>query len=260
MVVINIDDSAVVRHTAYLERLHRSALPKAVQVTLSRLAFDVKTDTMPKTSKVFVERSPTFLKSQSKVTPAKGFDINTMKSIVGFMPSTGAKESGGATEDLRQQEDAGSIAHRAFIPLAAARAGRSYNRRVSAKNRIAAIKNKIIDSKDSAAKTDAGKFISSAIHAGKGGLVIGTKVDKGNRMLLRINSVHRLTSDTKTKAGKEYKKGNFVVNSTPLYSVRGGRHAHIKATHFMRKASMISAGKASRIYIEEAEKQILKYR
>jgi|GEM_PF-1257423 len=247
MPFIDINSNAVVRHTARLERMHRSALPIAVRGSLNSAAFDVKKDTMPMEAKVFIHRAPTFFKATSKVNPAKGFDIRTMQSMVGFLPQSGSpKEKGGATEDLQQQEHSGTIGHRAFIPLKQARAGGSWNRRVTNKNRMSAINDKIVDSKNSAGRTKAAKFFSSAKHAGKGGLVIGNKTNgKGNKLLLRINSI--------TRSG-----GRTIVNSTPLYSVKGKRAVKIKQTKFMEKASLLSAAKVEKYYIIEAQKQIAK--
>ncbi len=242
--VLNINSDAVIRHTATLERLHRSALPVAIRSALNSAAFDVKTKTMPIASNVFVHRSPTFFPATSKVNPAKGFNINEMAAIVGFLPSSGAKEKGGATKNLEQQEHGGQIQHRAFIPLKQARSGGNYNRNVSAKNRLAEMKAKgIIDTKTSMAKTKAGKFFSSAFLAGKGGLVIGTDRHKGLRMLMRINSIHR-------------EGGRTFINSTPLYSVKSGRAVKVKTTKFMQKASLESAKKMEQFYMMAAEKQI----
>jgi len=242
MVILNVNADAVIRFTATLERLSKSALPVAVRTSLNSAAFDVKTDTMPIAADVFVHRSPTFFKATSKVAPAKGFDINEMHSTVGFMPQSGAKESGGATKDLEQQEDSGTIEHRTFVPLAAARAGGSFNRNVSPKNRLKAIKDKIKDAKDSAGATDAAKFFSTAMFVGKGGFVIA---GKNKRMLVRINSIHR-------EGGKTF------VNSTALYSVKSGRQVKPKATHFMRIASLQSAKKIEGYYILAAQKQLAK--
>jgi len=241
---LNINSSAVVVFTNKLEKMHRSALPVAIREALNVAAFDVKKNTMPKEAKVFTQRNPTFFKSTSKVQPAKGFDIKSMKSIVGFMPQSGAKESGGATEDLKQQEDSGTIGHRSFIPLAGARAGGNYNRRVSNKMRLAVIKSKIVDAKKSKARTKAGQFFSSAYHVGVGGFVLSAWKNKhGNRLLMSIEGINRINGQTKVK----YK---------PVYAVKSNRSVKIQATHFMRKASTESSNKIEQAYITAAEKQI----
>lgn len=241
---LNINSSAVVVMTNKLEKLHRSALPVAIREALNMAAFDVKKNTMPKDAKVFTQRNPTFFKSTSKVQPATGFSVKTMKSIVGFMPQSGSKESGGATEDLQQQEESGTIGHRSFIPLAGARSGNNYNRRVSNKMRLAVIKSRIIDAKKSKARTKAGQFFSSAWHVGAGGFVLSSWKNKhGNRLLMSIEGIKRLGGNTKVK----YK---------PVYAVKSNRSVKIGATHFMSKASTTSANKIERAYIAAAEKQI----
>ena len=247
-VTLNIDADAVVKHTARLERIHKSALPVAVRSSLNAAAFDVKTNTMPKTAKKFVQRAPTFFKAQSKVKPAEGFNIQTMVATVGFMKGNAAKETGYATQDLEQQEEGGMIDKRAFIPVDAARAGKSHKRRVSNKYRLAAIKKAIFNAKSSRLKVKGKQaFILSAIYAQKGGFVLGQDKKNGNRSLLVINSVKRVGKDTK-------------VNSTAIYKVKAKRKVSVKKTNFMRTASEESGKKIEQYYIKEATKQLQKYK
>lgn len=250
---LNIGADAVLKHTVRLERIHRSALPVAVRQSLNRAAFDVKTNTMPKEAKRFIQRSPTFFRATSKVAPAQGFDIRTMVATVGFMPQSGIKESGSATENLEQQENAGQIEHRAFIPLAAARAGGSWRRRVVAKRTLAYINSRqsvgaqrsIVDALHSTSKNKKVRFIRAALAAGKGGFVLGTEKRNGARKLLAINSIKRV--------GR-----NLEINSTAIYNVKAKRKVNVKSTKFMRKASLYSAKSIEKYYGEEAKKQIAK--
>lgn len=243
MPTLNIAADAVIAHTVRLNKIHRSALPVAVRSALNKAAFDVKTNTMPKQAKkTFVERAPTFFRATSKVKPAEGFYMPSMEATVGFMKGSDKKESGGATEDLEQQENAGMIDHRAFIPLAAARASKQYNRRVSNRYRLAEIRGKIKDAKKNK-KGGKRAFILTAIYAGKGGFVLGTDKKNGERRLLVINSIKRVGKDTK-------------VNSTAIYKVKAKRKVSVKKTNFMRKASLQSADSIERFYIDEAKKQI----
>lgn len=245
-ITLNINADAVVKHTLRLEKLNKRGLPYAVRNSLNSAAFDVKTNTMPKQAKAtFTERAPTFFKSTSKVNPATGYSLPNMQAVVGFVKGVKEKETGRATDDLEQQEDSGLIGGRAMIPMNPARAGKKYNRRVSNKNRLAAINSaKVVDAKNSNGKTRQAAFFSSAWFAGKGNYVISNvTTTNGNKMLMRVNSIVR-------------KGGDTVVNSTPLYAVRKGRKVAVKRTSFMRKASTASAEKIERFYIEEAEKQI----
>lgn len=243
---LNIDSKAVVVFTNKLDKMHKSVLPNVIRTTLNSAAYYVKKTTMPKESKVFTQRNPTFFKATSKVQQATGFDIKSMKAIVGFMPQGGAKEKGGATEDLKQQEDSGSIDHRSFIPLKGARVSGNWNKNVSVKMRMAVIKSKIADAKKSNAKTNAGRFFSTAWHVGKGGFVLSNWRNKqGNRILMRIDSLNR-------------SGGNSDVKYTNVYSVKGNRSVKVKATNFMKKASTESANKLELLFIENAKKQIAK--
>lgn len=244
--VININTSAVVRHTAKLEKLHRSALPVAVRQTLSKAAFDVKMRTMPEqANKNFIKREPNFFKANSKVTPAKGFDMKSMVATVGFVPLKGTNK---AVDDLEQQEGGGNIGGRTFIALRDARISGNWRKKPRARMRLADIDNKIVDSKKAKGKNSKERFVKSVIHAGKGGFVLGEKrTSGGSRILFEIRSVIR-------------KKGDTVIKSKPIYAVKKGRVVKPGATHFMRTASMQSAKGMESIFITEANKQLAKYK
>ena len=244
--VLNVNTQALQEHTERLAYMHRSALPNAIRNTLNKAAFDVKTNTMPKEFDRFVHRKPTFEKANSGVEMARGFDVDTMKATVGFKENSGTQEQ--AVQDMQQQDNGGSISGRAFIPLKQARTGNSYNRMVRAPNRIGAIKSKIVDSEDSEGNSKMERYTKAAIHAGKGGFVLGNVVNgKGNKMVMRVNKIIREGQKT-------------IIAATPIYAVKAGRHVHVKATHFMQKASIMSANKMDAMYIAEAEKQINKFK
>lgn len=238
MPIININSDAVVAHTARLERLRRSAIPNAVRNTLNRAAFDVKTDTMLKESDVFIHRRPTFFKANSRVETAKGGNVDSMAATVGFIPKAG--DTSHSVEDLQEQETGGNIKGRAFIALPAARTGNSWSKNVRAKNRLANIKTRIADPKKNMPRLGAKQaFIFTAAAAGVGAFIMNT----GHTRLLEIKAITREKGDTKVKA--------VIVDS-----IKKGRQAHIKPTHFMAKASDKSAHKMNGYFIAEAEIQI----
>lgn len=252
---LNVNTDAIVAHTARLETINKKLLPRAAQQSLNKAAFDVKTNTMPTQSKRFVQRSPTFFKATSKVQPTKSLNFASMEAIVGFMPQSGAKESGGATQDLRQQDEGGDIQHRSFIALAGARAGGSWRRRVTAKRTLAYINSRqsvktrssIVDSLQSKGKNKKQQYVIAAILAGQGGFVLGTDRRAGARKLLAIEGITRIG-------------GNTVIKSTPIYNVKKNRDVKVKETKFMRIASNQSAAKLESYYIAEANKLIAKYK
>lgn len=241
--ILNINTTALEKHVETLTRISRSALPVAVRQTLNKAAFDVKTNTMPQETNRFEKRKPTFFKANSRVNMAKGFEINSMQSIVGFVPKT--NDPSHSVEDLDAQEHGGQIGNRSFVPLAAARTNKSWSRMVKAGFRMSKIRNSIVDARKAAGKNKAEQFIKSAVLAGKGGFVIGTNQKKGNRLLLYVNSVKRV--------GK-----NTVVNATAMYSVKGGRKVkpNQRYHHFMQAASLTSAAKMRADFVIIAEKKI----
>lgn len=233
---LNINTDAVVRFTAKLEKLHRSDLPIAIRNSLNNAAFDVKKNTMPELAKSnFEHRRENFFKATSKVQMAQGFDIKSMKAMVGFVGNQQA------VQDLEQQEHGGRIGGRSFISMDSARTGKSKSRSVRPMNQISKIKN-IVNTRKSKGATDAIRFASSVRVAGVGGYVLADY--KGKRILWRINSLQR------TAAG--YKL-------TALYSFDQGRDVSVSPTHFMQTASLKSAKNLEKYYIAQAKIRVQKY-
>jgi hypothetical protein len=236
---LDINTDAVVKFTAKLERISKSAMPQAVRFALNSAAFDVKTNTMPsRAGDAFEKRQPNFFRANSRVERAAGLDVNSMRATVGFVSENLQGKSNYSVKDLEQQEYGGSIGGRSFIPLAGARVGGNYRRAVRPGNRISAI-NKIIEAKKSKGRTAAQRFRASAVLAGLGGYVLAS------RTLYRIDSGRTDLAKRETR---------FKV--TPLYSYKKGRKAGVKATRFMRTASLQSAAKLESYFIEEAKKRI----
>lgn len=239
---LNINTDAVVKFTAKLEQISRSALPNAIRNALNKAAFDVKQRTMPKSAdKNFIKRQPNFFKANSRVVMAKGFNIGSMEATVGF---TSANLKGGnnyAVRDLEQQERGGTIEKRSFIPTDAARTGSS--KPVRPANRLSGIKG-IINADKSPGKTVRQKFINAVHKAGKGGYVLG---NLGKKKLYKIESI--------TKVG-----GRTVIKKRALYTFEEGREVDVKATGFMESATIESANDIEKFYIAEAKRQIARYK
>lgn len=241
---LDINMDAAVAHTARLERMPRSALPIAVRNTLNNVVFDIKQRTMPaRADAEFINRRANFFKANSRVEMAKGFDIGSMNATVGFRPLGGTNR---AVDDLEQQEHGGDIGGRSFIPLKTARSGNSWAKNVRRNLRISDIANRIVDAEDSKGDSRKERFIRAAIHAGRGGFVLGNYENgQGNRILYHVRSITRV-------------KGNMVPKLVAIYAVQAGRKVRPKATHFMETATLQSAKKLESYYIENAEKQISK--
>lgn len=266
MIKVEIDTRNIIGHIYTLSKLHKSALPVAVQQTLNGAAFDVKTKTMPTEADRFEKRKPTFFKANSKVVPARGFNIDKMESTVGFIPKPGDKSH--SVEDLEAQEEHKQIDNRAFIALGTARQGNSFNRQIRTNNRMDKLP-KIHDPLQQKARLGKPKdsegmsFILTAMLAGKGGLIFGTGRQKGARTVYRINKIARLKKITKStrQKGIKTKKWNTFVGLTPMFNVKANRKVtpDSKYKGFMRQASMDSQKKMEQMFEIAANKQIAKF-
>lgn len=244
---LNINTDAVVRFTAKLEKLHKSALPIAIRGALNDAAFDVKQNTMPAKARMdFVNRNPNFFKANSKVEMANGFNINTMKSTVGFFENKLQNQSTNfAVKDLQQQEIGGTIGGKSLIPLNTARASNNASKLVRPNARLKAIKH-AVNANNQKGISKKEKFVKAALKAGVGGFVIGGTI-KGETILWKVSS---LSSNIKSK--------KFNGKLIPLYDYVKGRHISVHATHFMKKASLESAKKLDMFFVKRAKQQIEK--
>jgi hypothetical protein len=237
---LDVNSSGVFKFTRMLEKMQRSALPSAIRGALNKAVFDVKTNTMPASADVFTKRQPNFFKANSKFENASGFNVDSMKATVGFTEHGLKGGNNYSVKDLEQQEYGGDIDKKGFIPLAPARTGNNPGKSVRANSRLKSI-TKIVNPRDAKAKNAKQAFVKSVAFAGKGGFVLGNF--NGKQILWRVNSLKKVD-------------GHFKL--TALYSFKQGRKAHVKATGFMRNASLDTAKKLESFYIEEAKRQIAK--
>lgn len=236
----SIDSSAIKKYSGTLLKLRKSAFPAAVFTTLNRAVKNVKTETMPASASVFTKRSPNFFKANSKYTSASGFNVNEMKATVGFVSEGLSGKNNYAIKDLEQQEESGVIKKRAFIGSEGARIGGN-NGLIRANARLSALRG-IVDARKMEGVSDKIKFYNAALKAGKGGLILSNY--KGNTFLWRVNSL------------KKTDGGQFKL--TKLYTFKENRAVHVRATHFMKIASLKSASHLNQWFYEAAEKQISK--
>lgn len=237
---LNINTDEVVKFTNKLEKMHRSALPVAIRGALNKAAFDVKQNTMPKSAeREFVNRQPNFFKANSRVEMAKGFDVQSMEAVVGFTEQGLKGGNNHAVKDLEQQERGGTIQSRSFVPMSTARSSKSAAKNVRPINRLSNV-NRIINSNTNGSGSKKQNFIKAATEAGPGGYVIGNNPKK---TLWRIDSIIQ-------------RGGRTVIRKTPLYSFQDNRSVTVKATGFMKEASLQSVKRIEEWYIAEAKRQI----
>lgn len=242
MPVLHIDNAAMVAHAERLQRIHKSALPVVIRQTLNKAAFDTKTVTMPASADRFIHRKPTFFKANSAVEVATGFDINTMRSIIGFMPKPGDRSH--AVEDLQAQEHGGGIRNRSFIAMAQARKSGRWDKMQRNEAIMQRVLNHVIDSSKMQGANEKIRFTKACIKAGVGGFVLGNKItSKGNKILYIVQSINRFG-------------GNNVALAMPLFAVKKDRVVSPKPTHFMETASIQSAKKMEAYFTELANLRI----
>lgn len=230
MVKLDVNSDGIVWFTNQLEKMHQSAFPNAVRGTLTSLAFDVKTNTMPKQANdTFTTRNKTFFKANSKVEKATGFNVNSMSSVVGFYPNNSTKNSK-AVEELEQQEFGGVIKDRELIPLEGSRITGKRNRKVQTKNRLSKLKARQIK------KSTKKSFVKDVHKVGKGGYI---RTDKS---ILQVSSIRK-----------------NVFKFKRIYKINNSKSVKIDSTGFMKKASIKSMAKSELIYIKEAQRQFERY-
>ena len=127
---INIDNSKVVSFTNRLEKMRKYGLPVVINQTLNDAAKDVKFNTMPKSAASnFTQRNKTFFSATSSYERSTGFNINAMKSVVGFKAKKDTQERGG------------TIGNRDFLALNTSRTSNSLSKNVKKNSRIGTIRN-----------------------------------------------------------------------------------------------------------------------
>lgn len=241
-IVLKIDSSELVKHANRLEKIKKSAFPIAVRGTLNKAAFNTKQKTIPaSTSKHFVQRNKTFFKANSGVDMARGYDVKSMKSVVGFTPNK-IRANPYSVPELEQQEYTGKINYRSLIPYRWARKGNSNDGPVLTRYRVKNIKRKLLDSMRGNGSRKA-RFVRAAYRAGRGGFVMGN---------FKKASIFAITGVRKVR-------GRPVITKIPIYSYQQGRSIRIKrGTAFMREATNKSAAQLNRFFVEEANRQYAK--
>lgn len=240
---LNINHSAVAHHVKRLEVLGKSALPSAVRNTLNSAAFDVKGKTMPASAKKeFTQRKKNFFQANSKVVPAKGGNIPSLKATVGFV----RKDK--AVEELKQQEEGGTIGGRAFVTTPDARTGGNWNSNVTAKNRITNLENVVnankVRGKSGKKLTKKQQFVRAAFAA--------QKLNGSNDLVLG-NSVGGVATLSRIIAIRKSKNGVLIIRRKALYTYSKGRKVRIKPTGFMKRASHDSGLKMDRFFAKHTE-------
>lgn len=254
----NVNTDAVQKQMLLLEQYSKRAFPRAVKDTLNSAAKDVKQNTMLKQSKKsFEQREPNFFKSQSKVNFAKGSNVNTMQSEVGFVPHASRPGSKAAISDLKEQEHGGSI-KRPLMGTSQIRVGKNISRKVRKELTLNKLQSEGIVTKSGTinrskvasaqnvkrARSKKAKFVRAAYAV----VNTGGYMMSGNTLF----KVNRISSNRKSKSVK--------LDATPLYTEKRGRAVRIKPTHFIEIASRKTHSNMETFFNGHAAKALKFYR
>jgi len=248
----SVDISNLQHLSKQLKTLSKSAFPVAIRKTLNDAGFNTKLKTIPKSSeKTFKKRQPNFFKANSKVIPATGFNVQTMKSEVGFFSNSLRGNNNRAVKDLEQQEHGGAIPRKDFIAEDGARqtkgglvkANRRLGKLPSLTGKVAVASSMgMVRGKMKPIKSKKQRFIRAMFLAKKkfGGYVLGNKNNNGSKTLSLITEL--------SNSG-----GNIKFKRTPLYNVNKGRAVKVKETNFMKRASYESSLQMNKMFISNAQ-------
>jgi len=180
---VNMDN--VIKLTAKLERINRSAFPIAVRQTLNDAAFTTKRMVPKVAAQKFTTRQKNFFSAFSTVVMAKGYDVNRMVSVTGINSAKGSE----VAEGLEKQETGGTITGSKLIPHRMARVSSNQQKKVRKSNYLSNISISTAKNK----KKDA-KFL--LVKKGRGGTVFEIRKTK-TRTRLRPVYVYRRTNKSK---------------------------------------------------------------
>lgn len=242
MAHLNVNNSAVIRYTEKLDRLSRSAFPVAVRQTLNDAAFDVKNRTLTKSAdKNFTRRSPNFFKTFSKVEKATGFNVNSMRSVVG-MSANGKQSAKTAINNMEKQEQGGVIED-GSIYLKDSRRG-SMNKGLVRKTNYYD-RSKVVTGKSRVRRgggSNRSKFVARAFRSLSDKKPMFFNSMRGN-YLMQVRKIRR------------DKNGKLKITSSLLMKARKDKPARLKGTHFTKEAAMLTVRMIETFYVRNANKQ-----
>lgn len=219
MSTFDVNINELIKLTAKLERIRKSAFPSAVRETLNDTAFAAK-KLIPKTAaQKLITRRKGFINAFTIVDRSSGWNVSKMEARIGI---NGNKNSGQKTaEGLAKQETGGSLIGRKLIPHRKARTSGSYEKTVKKKHRFSNI-----NIGRAGKKGGGSKYI--LIKKGGKGTVFEVKKIKGNN---RLN---------------------------PVFNYSKNQNRSIKGTSFIEISALIAAKRMPDYYMKNAEYQFKK--
>lgn len=243
--ILNVNTTAVISLTAKLERLNKSAYPNAVRSTLNDAAFAMKKgNILDSAKKNMTVRNPSFFRKFTGVNRANGWDVNSMKSEVGFINTDANKLKGRKAIEGMEHNEVGGSDNTGAMYLKGARTSNNSKRLVRRKARFD--KSKIASGTSSKMRDKKLAFVQNAFASLKENAPTFIETSKG-RFLVQV---------TKIKTDANHKK--LDIKMTFLMRSRKQNVAHAKATHFNKEAALKTATEIEKFYAKNAEYQFQK--
>lgn len=181
--ILDVNNSDVIKHVNRLERVRSKSMPYAIRNTLNDIAFDTRKRQIRNTKKRFVNRQQNFFSSRINVKKAQGLSVKTMESESGvFARNTSKKEQ--PVFNLKQQDQGGSLFVGA-VPTKNARGGNE-SKKIQSNSQLRRAKVRESSKKATAMKS----YIARHAIAAKTGKMI-----KGKSAIYRVTGIYRASKD-----------------------------------------------------------------
>lgn len=221
--MLNVNTNANIILTNKLERLNKSAFPNAVRSTLNDAAFAMKKGNILDSAKRnMTVRNPSFFRKFTGVNRAKGFDVKSMQSEVGFVNTDPDKLKGRKAIQGMEHNEVGGSDNTGAMYLPKARTSNSSSRLVKKKSRFN--KANIVKGGGSKSRSKKAQFIANAYESAKQKKPTFIETSKGN-FLVQV-----------TKFSSNHKK--LKIKMDFLMRSRKQNVAKAKATHFNKEAAL----------------------
>lgn len=241
--MFNVNTNANIILTNKLERLNKSAFPSAVRSTLNDAAFAMKKGNILDSAKRnMTVRNPSFFRKFTGVNRAKGYDIRSMQSEVGFVNTDPNKQKGQKAIVGMEHNEVGGSDNTGAMYLPKARTSNSANRLVRKKSRFN--KSNIVQTGGSKSRSKKAQFIANAYVSAKQKKPAFIETSKG-KFLVQV-----------TKFDSDHKK--LKIKMDFLMRSRKQNVAKAKATHFNKEAALKTQKQIEVFYQKNAEYQIAK--
>jgi len=247
-VSFNVNTDAAIILTAKLERLNKSAFPSAVRSSLNDASFAMKQKEILGSAKHNMKvRNPSFFRKFTGVEKAKGFNVNSMYSQVGFINTDPNPIKGKKAIEGMESNEVGGTDKTGAMYLGKARGQNSLKRRVKMEKRYDRKKLAQGHQKSIRNPKNKGQSTVMAMMAGwQEGKPVFIRAKSGIGYVVEVKSVFNMAT------GKRDFKVDFLMRS------RKKKEAKAKATHFNQEAAIKTSKQIEGFYLKNSEYQFNK--